>query len=462
MGVRRPAGREGNERLRGVMDEAGCSNAGLARRVNVCGAEQGLDLRYDKTSVTRWLRGQQPRGRAPAVIAQALGRKLGRMVTVDEIGMASEPGIASTVGLRYEPSLEGALREARALWRADANHTEVSAGEELPTSVLVGPSRDWLITEPDPRVVLPGPVPVGPADVAAARATAAAFADLDHRFGSGGNRPGVVHYLDSIIAGLLTGSRDDVIGRQLLATATRLTELAGYMAVDTGQTGLAQRYYIQALRLSRAATDDPGIGAYVRASGMSRVALVLGSPREAVQLARVAQEGVRGQGAPIAEAVCHAAQARGHALLGDATACDKAIGRAVEALEQAGSDAKPEWGAHVDRSYLAEERARCLHDLDQPGAAARWALEALQGCSPDRARRRALRLLLLASTQLRLGDVTRSCDTATQAAEVVRALQSAQCTEALQDFCGRLEALGHIDEARALHDGPNGDRLRAT
>ncbi|MGW4856533.1 hypothetical protein ACWEPZ_35510, partial [Streptomyces sp. NPDC004288] len=40
------------------------SSAGLARSVNMVGAERGLDLRYDKTSVARWLRGQQPRGRA--------------------------------------------------------------------------------------------------------------------------------------------------------------------------------------------------------------------------------------------------------------------------------------------------------------------------------------------------------------------------------------------------------------
>ncbi|MCE7000811.1 hypothetical protein LZG04_39245 [Saccharothrix sp. S26] len=449
MGVRQLAKRGVNERLQAVMHEAGCSNTGLARRVNVCGAEQGLNLRYDKTSVSRWLRGQQPRGRTPAVIAQALGRKLGRVVTVDEIGLAPEPGTAPTAGLRYEPVLEVALREARDLWRADAVHTVASAGEGLPTSVLVQPSRDWLITDPDPTVVSPGPFAVRTADITVARATAAAFADLDHRFGSGTIRPSVVHYLDDVVSGLLVGSRDDVIGRQLLGIAARLTELAGYMAVDTGQPGLAQRYYIQALRLSHAA-DDHSIGAYVLASGMSRGALLLGSPREAVQLARVARQGARSRGARTAEAVCHAAEARGHALLGDADASDRAVENAVEALAQAGPDEKPEWGAHVDRSYLAEEQARCLQDLDRPAPAAQWALEALRGCPAGRARRRALRLLLVASTQLRLGEVAPSCETAEQAAEIIGSLHSTQCSEGLKEFCGRLEASGHRDEALAL------------
>ena len=47
--------REPNRRLAELIAEAGCSNAGLARRVNMAGAELGLDLRYDKTSVARWL-----------------------------------------------------------------------------------------------------------------------------------------------------------------------------------------------------------------------------------------------------------------------------------------------------------------------------------------------------------------------------------------------------------------------
>ena len=87
MAARPLVARQPNERLQALIQEAGCSNAGLARRVNMCGAEHGLDLRYDKTSVARWLRGQQPRGRAPGIIAEALGRKLGRTVTIDEIGI---------------------------------------------------------------------------------------------------------------------------------------------------------------------------------------------------------------------------------------------------------------------------------------------------------------------------------------------------------------------------------------
>ena len=92
-----------------------------------------------------------------------------------------------------------------------------------------------------------------------------ALVELDHRFGSGHVRPVVVHYLNSVVSGLLAGSYREAVGRELFAAVARLTELAGYMAVDTGQPGLAQRYYIQALRLAQAA-GDRGYGGYVLAA----------------------------------------------------------------------------------------------------------------------------------------------------------------------------------------------------
>ena len=83
----RPAQRTPNRQLAALIAEAGFSNAGLARRVDQLGLEHGLDLRYDKTSVTRWLRGQQPRGTTPALIAEVFTRRLGRRLTAQDLGL---------------------------------------------------------------------------------------------------------------------------------------------------------------------------------------------------------------------------------------------------------------------------------------------------------------------------------------------------------------------------------------
>ncbi|MFF0677861.1 transcriptional regulator [Streptomyces tendae] len=440
MAARPLVARQPNERLQALIQEAGCSNAGLARRVNVCGVEHGLDLRYDKTSVARWLRGQQPRGRAPAIIAEALGRKLGRTVTIDEIGMANGKNLASGVGLQFSPTVLGAIEQVCELWRSDVGRRDFLSGSSVAASALVEPSRDWLISAPDPQVSRSAGPRVGQSDVAAVRAMTQALVDLDHQYGSGHVRPVLVHYLNSVVSGLLAGSYREAVGRDLFATVARLTELAGYMAVDTGQPGLAQRYYIQSLRLAQAA-GDRGYGGYVLAASMSHLAAQLGNPREISQLARAAQEGARGRVTPRAESMFHAAEARGHALLGDVRAAHEAAGRAVGAMESAdpafGDD--PVWIAHFDEAYLADELAHCHRDLGQADAAARYARQALDGHPASRARRRAIGHVLLATAQVQQRDVEQACHTATKAVELLETLRSNRGAEYLDDFQARLE-----------------------
>ncbi|MEU2162183.1 transcriptional regulator [Streptomyces chengbuensis] len=440
MAARPLVARQPNERLQALIQEAGCSNAGLARRVNMVGAERGLDLRYDKTSVARWLRGQQPRGRAPGIIAEALGRKLGRTVTIDEIGMANGKNLASGVGLQFAPTVLGAIEQVCELWRSDVGRRDFLTGSTVAASALVEPSRDWLITGADAQVARQAGARVGLPDVEAVRAMTKALTGLDHRFGAGHVRPVVVHYLNSVVSGLLSGSYREPVGRQLFAAVARLTELAGYMAVDTGQPGLAQRYYIQALRLAQAA-GDRAYGGYVLAASMSHLAAELGNPREIAQLARAAQEGARGQVTPRAEAMFHAAEARGHALLGDARTCQEAAARAIAALDRANPDAgdDPDWIAHFDHAYLADELAHCHRDLGQADQAARRATESLDGHPESRARRRGIGLVLLATARLQQREVEEACRTGTRAMELLGTLRSSRGSEYLEDLHQRLE-----------------------
>jgi transcriptional regulator with XRE-family HTH domain len=450
MAARPLVARQPNERLQALIQEAGCSNAGLARRVNMCGAEHGLDLRYDKTSVARWLRGQQPRGRAPGIVAEALGRKLGRAVSIEEIGMANGRNLATGIGLHFAPTVLGAIEQVCELWRSDVGRRDFLTGSTVAASALVEPSRDWLITRPDAGVARNGGARVGMSDVAAVKATTQALTDLDHRFGSGHVRPVVVHYLNSVVSGLLAGTYREAVGRELFSAVARLTELAGYMAVDTGQPGLAQRYYIQALRLAQAA-GDRAYGGYILAASMSHLAASLGNPREIAQLARAAQEGARGQVTPTAEALFHAAEARGHALLGDARAFSTVAGLAVEAMERSRPDEDPPWIAHFDHGYLADELAHCHRDLGQPDAAARRAREALAAHPQTRTRRRAIDMLLLADAQVQQRELDAACHTGAQAVTLLSGLRSDRGAEYLDGFRHRLEPYAAESVVRDFH-----------
>ncbi|MGW6630677.1 transcriptional regulator, partial [Streptomyces anulatus] len=80
---------EPNVLLEALIEEAGVSRAGLAGHVNRAGRTRGLSLRYEHTAVSRWLKGQRPRGQVPDLICEVLAGRLGRPVGLDDVGMGA-------------------------------------------------------------------------------------------------------------------------------------------------------------------------------------------------------------------------------------------------------------------------------------------------------------------------------------------------------------------------------------
>ncbi|MFF5404735.1 regulator [Streptomyces misionensis] len=475
----RPAQRTPNRQLAALIAEAGFSNAGLARRVDQLGLEHGLDLRYDKTSVTRWLRGQQPRGTTPALIAEVFTRRLGRRLTAQDLGLdACAPVYA---GLEFAASPEEAVDIVSGLWRKDSgSHAELRKIAFTPAGLVV-PSRDWLIGRPDDRVArepaprvpaqgrpaglgapVRGPaapvartrargplerVPghrVGGGDIAALRSVGELFRALDDRFGGGHARQALVRYLEHECEPMLRGSYDEQTGRRLFAAAADLTRLAGWTSYDIAAHGLAQRYFVQALRLAQAAGDRP-YGSFVLVT-MSRQAVYLGHGREAVQLARVAQQGIGTGGPPAVQSLLHAAEARAHAVLGEVRACTAALVRAERALEAARpGDDVPYWARFFDEAQLADELGHCHRDLQQYRAAAQHAERSLQLRSPAYARSRLFCRVVLATARLGLGELDQACALAAEAAAQAADMRSARAIEYIRDFERRLEP--HKDAA---------------
>jgi tetratricopeptide (TPR) repeat protein len=136
-----------------------------------------------------------------------------------------------------------------------------------------------------------------------------------------------------------------------------------------------------------------------------------------------------------------AAEARGHALMGDARAAEEASGRAVNALAQADPESgdEPEWIRHFDEAYLADELAHCHRDLGQAEAAARCARQALAGLPESKARRRAIGYVLLATAQVQQREIEQACHTGLRAVELLETLRSERGAEYLEDFQQRLE-----------------------
>ncbi|WP_370094659.1 regulator [Streptacidiphilus sp. MAP12-20] len=510
-----------NQRLSTLIEEAGFSHAGLARRVDQLGSEHGLDLRYDKTSVTRWLRGQQPRGATPALIAEVFTRRLGRRLTAQDLGLdACAPVYA---GLEFAESPAEAVDIVASMWRKDTGaHSELRRIAFTPAGLVV-PSRDWLIGRTDERVAretpqdfgragIPtqarrtgpaaaGPAQAGPAtstgagaavaragsakagaktgpkagvksaggageqsagsprgvqrvsrgDVAAVRAVGDLFRALDNAYGGGHARQALIRYLESEAEPMLRGRYSEAIGRALFGAVADLTRLAGWTSYDIGAHGLAQRYFVQSLRLAQAANDRL-YGGYVLVT-MSRQAVYLGHGREAVQLARVAQQGV-GSTAPMAvQALMHAAEARGHGLLGDARSCTSALVRAERALQAShGGDELPSWARFFDEAQLADEFAHCYRDLQQWRPAAQHAERSLHLRPQTYARSRVFCRVVLATSRLGLGELDEACAAATEALRGVTEMRSLRAVEYLRDFARRLAPYRGNPSVRAFEE----------
>jgi hypothetical protein len=253
---------------------------------------------------------------------------------------------------------------------------------------------------------------------------------------------------------MLVGAYPERTGRALFVAAAQLTELAGYMAVDTGRHGLAQRYYIQALRLSQAA-GDRAYGGYVLAAGMSHLAGQLGSPREITQLARAAQEGARDHATATARAMFYAAEARGHAVLGDVRSCEAALARAATEMEKSDPAADPEWLAHFTPAYLADEFAHCYRDLDRPRQAKDHAQRALAGHAERHVRRRAVDTVLVATAYAQEREVEAACAAGTEAIDLLSQLRSHRGVEYLHDLDRRLDPFQENTAVRGFRERLN-------
>jgi len=486
----RPPQRIPNRQLAALISEAGFSNAGLARRVDQLGIEHGLDLRYDKTSVTRWLRGQQPRGTTPALIAEVFTRRLGRRLTAQDLGLdACAPVYA---GLEFAATPQEAVDIVSGLWRKDSgSHAELRKIAFTPAGLVV-PSRDWLIGRPDDRVARGEPAAAGgptvpaqggrgaaagraaavdraasdrvasagrapvprqrqadrvqrgpghrvtPGDIAALRSVSELFRTLDQTYGGGHARQALVRYLEHEGEPMLRGTYGETTGRRLFGAVADLTRLAGWTSYDIAAHGLAQRYFVQALRLAQAAGDRP-YGSYVLVT-MSRQAVYLGHGREAVQLARVAQQGVGGSAPPVLQSLLHAVEARGHAVLGEVRACTASLARAERALETSRpGDDVPYWARTFDEAQLADEFGHSHRDLQQYRAAAQHAERSLRLRGAGFARSRLFSRVVLATARLGLGELEQACTLGAEAAQQASEMRSARALDYVRDFERRLE-----------------------
>ena len=431
-----------NDRLSEVMAESGLSNKALARAVREASARDGHLASCDHTAVSRWLAGTGPRDRTARYVAQVLGSRLGRSVAPADLGFATAEPRTDNLGTEYAEHVDQAATALARLWQADVDDARRLVGAPTVASAWSEASLNWLVrTGPDLVVTRPAGVRVGVGDIERLRATVDAFAAMDNRFGGGHARSALVRYLSSEAPSLLAGRYNERTGRRLHGSVAQATLLAAWMTYDAGSHGLAQRYFIQALRLAHAADDVRLAGGILDA--MSHQATFLHRPREAANLARAARQGTVGRATPTLTAHFHAMEARAYAAGGDAVSADRSLSQAVRVFERRQQGDDPDWFTYFDDAELAAEFSHCFRDTGRYADAITYAERGMTS-SP---RSDFFVTMVLATCHLQSGDMEQGCELARRALELGAGLRSARCAEYVRVF--RRELAGHAGSATA-------------
>ncbi|PXY26731.1 hypothetical protein BAY59_18990 [Prauserella coralliicola] len=433
-----PIDREPNRRLAAVMDEAGMSNKGLARRIVDMTASWDEPLRADHNDVRKWLAGMVPKDPKPRVIAEILSAKLRRRVTLDDIGFghsdASDEDVLVAEGLTYQGEPAKAVDLLHKLTDADlADRTRVveATSGDAASQIITG----YMFAAP----VLAVPEQDGPLRGSAAaeriRKTTAYLMDMDFQFGGGHTRRLLIEFFRDQVVPVLQSPHPDPVRRQIFSAAAEVAQLLGWSAYDAGRHGVAMRYFTQGLKLAREAQDDL-LGARMLSS-LSHQANYLGRYNDAVNYARAAQSATYGRATKTVSALFLAMEARALASLGDKAGTATALHHAEKLFDGRDPSIEPEWISYFDGFELAGEAAHCFRDLGDGQQTRLFTAQAIDPVSTP-PRTRAFIQMVSAAGSLASGDVEEAISLAANAVDLADGLQSNRYLRYVTDFCASL------------------------
>jgi hypothetical protein len=236
---------------------------------------------------------------------------------------------------------------------------------------------------------------------------------------------------------MLRGTYTDEIGVELFSATAQLSRLAGFAAFDMGHHDLAQRHYVQALRLARAAGDIP-FGGYVLVT-MAMQAALRGFHDDAIDMAQAAFERTKHHATPRTLAFFCLIEARAHARAGGRRAAGHALAASERLLGLANpAHDDPVWIDFYDYSRLAADTTEIHRDLDIPAHVLRWNTQATMPTGRF-VRSYGMRLAIVGSGHLQAGRLDEGLTLGHQSIDVLQRVASARSLDYLRDFTTRLE-----------------------
>jgi len=238
----------------------------------------------------------------------------------------------------------------------------------------------------------------GPSDIARIRQMCDYFQEMDDLYGGGHGRTTVAAYLVHEVTPLLRGTSGQA-RPALFTTAAEMTYLLAWMTADDMRAGLAQRYYIQAIRLADEAGNPLMRSTALRS--LSVQAISLGHNQAGHALAEAAAEGARNaeprRRAWITGMRAETLAAHGH----DRHGAHRLLAQAEADLEHADSLPEHEWTGNYRRESFEHQVGLTLAQLGDYKAAEEHYALSISARRPGERRTRALIGAELARIQLR-------------------------------------------------------------
>lgn len=288
-----------------------------------------------------------------------------------------------------------------------------------------------------------------PPSVDAIRSMAASVHAADRRCGGGSLYQSVVDYLQTDVAKALFGPTS---GAHVFAAAASLTEVAGWMAHDSGRDVDARMHFAGSYRLSLAA-GSVTLAANMCAS-MSHLAAQNGQFDDALRLAEagLARLGDT-EGAARVSARLHAMHAKACALRGERQSCLRELALAERSIDGDNDDEHASWTAYFDEGSLAAESAAALHLLGDLAAAERNARVVLDLRRGDRVRALAFGRLSLASILLAADRTDEAAELGIQVLGVAPTLASMRVRAQLGELAMAVRVRPSTTTTLSFYDG---------
>ncbi|NYV72821.1 tetratricopeptide repeat protein [Streptomyces sp. UH6] len=423
-----------NVALAALLREAGWSQpqaaAAVARVAAECGARE-LEA-VSRSHISMWVLGTRPSGQAPHILRETLSRRLGRRLTLADLGLEDEPEGTP------DSSFDWSVDPVTVLAELGSDDLDMHRRKLLATTAysavgLALPAASWWAAAPAAAAQRPAlsQRQVSQTDIDDVRALTAFYSARDQQRGGVLGRSALAgHLRDEAVPLLGSRFRTEQLRRNTYSAVAELTYLAGWMAFDASEHRTAQRYLTLAARIAAEADDGPLGGHILRA--LAHQAVDLGHPHRARDLADASMSRVHyGQASHREKALLAIVHARALAADGDRAGSLAAISRAERDLSHAQGEA-PSRVEFFQEASLAHETACALRDMGQPADAEKHFKRSVATRRRQQyARTHSVTLGYLGAVQVQQGRLDEACATWAQALDAMSGVQSGRARDVI-------------------------------